>query len=109
MQYPHFMFVKISGGESVQDGDGNWTTSAGTWGLHTVCREETNGKGSAINGPDGKALVYSSLVNLPRGTVRIQEETEVLITETNDPAGTVRIKGQVQKFDNGQLHARIWI
>ena len=74
-----------------------------------MCREETNGKGATINGSDGKALVFSSLVNLPRGTVRILEGTEVLITESNGATGTKRIQGTVKKFDNGQLNTRIWI
>jgi hypothetical protein len=106
-QYPHFLFVKIVNA-SVQDG--NWSESSESFGLHSVCREETNGKGSMINGADGKALVFSSNVYLPRGTVRIPEGTEVLITETNDSEnGVKRIQGSVLKFESGQLNARIWI
>lgn len=109
LQYPHFLFVKLSGGESVQDSSGNWVSQPATWGLHSACREETNGKGATINGSDGKAIVFSSLLFLPRGTARIPEGTEVLVVETNNETDTPRVQGTVKKFDNGQLNTSIWI
>ena len=62
-QYPHYLFVRIVS-ESVQDSDGNWTTPSDSWLLHSICREETNGKGSMINGADGKAIVFSSTISI---------------------------------------------
>lgn len=107
-QYPHFLFVHVVS-EATQDGDGNWTTATDSWVLHSICREETNGKGSVINGTDGKAIVFSSTVFMPYSWSKISENTEVLVSETNNPEGTVRIKGQVLKFDTGQLHRRLWL
>lgn len=107
-QYPHFLFVHVIA-DSVQDPDsGNWSDAVDSWVLHSVCREETNGKGSMINGVDGKAIVFSSTVYMPK-SAKIKESTEVLVSETNDPAGTVRIKGQVLKFDKGQQNCRLWV
>lgn len=107
-QYPHFLFVRAVG-SSTQDSEGNWVPASDTVALHSVCREETNGKGTTINGTDGKAIVYSSMVYLPRTALRIKEGTEVFVCETEDGLGIIRIKGQVLKFDANQLNARIWV
>lgn len=111
VQYPHFLFVKSLGGDSVQNPtDGTWSDPAAeAWIFHSVCREETNGRGATIQSADGQAIVYSSTIQMPRSAARIQERTSVLISESKDPEGVLRITGQVLKFDNGQLHARAWI
>lgn len=112
-QYNHFLFKQSLGGDSVQDADGNWVTNTPRWVFHSVCREETNGKGSAINTADGKTIVFSSLIQLPKNVERIAENTPILvselISETNDPEGVIRIQGPTLKFDNGQLHCRLWV
>ncbi|MBV5348854.1 hypothetical protein JZU61_04260 [bacterium] len=107
-QYPHFLFVHVVS-EAVQDDQGNWSDPSDKWVLHSICREETNGKGSLINGVDGKAITFSSNVFMPKTAQKIKDGTEVLVSETNDPAGTVRIKGQSLKFDVGQLNCRLWV
>lgn len=106
-QYPHFLFVKQVA-ESTQDESGNWSNVSESWVLHSVCREQTNGKGSVVNGQDGKAIVFSSLIHLPLTALRLKENTEVLVSET-DNLGVVRIKGQALKYDVGQLHHRLWL
>lgn len=108
-QYNHYLFVQTVGGESVQDENGNWVTPEPGWSFHSMCREETNGKGAQIQTVDGKAIVYSSLIQLPQGTARITENTPVIVSETNNAQGVIRIKGPALKFDNGQLHCRIWV
>lgn len=106
--YPHFLFVHIVG-ESTQDlSTGDWTTPVDMWVLHSICREETNGAGRSINGPDGKAIIYSSTVYMPR-TAKIAEGTEVRVCETNDADGVCRITGQILKHDVSQLHGRLWV
>lgn len=107
-QYPHFLFVKQVT-ESTQDGSGNWSTANESWVLHSFCREQSNGKGNVVNGQDGKAIVFASLIHLPNTAVRLKEETEVLVSESSDISGVTRIKGQVLKFDVGQLHNRLWL
>jgi len=106
-QYPHFLYVKTVT-ESVQDGDGNWTDPSETLVLHSVCREQTNGKGSLVNGPDGKAIVFASIIHLPLETERIPEGSEVIVSD-DESGSIVRIKGEVLKFDTGQLHCRLWV
>jgi hypothetical protein len=107
-QYPHFLFVHVVT-ESLQGEDGNWSDPVDTWVQHSICREETNGKGSTVNGPDGKAIVFSSTVYMPKSAARLKEGTEVLVSETDSANGVVRIKGQVLKFDPGQMNNRLWM
>ena len=107
-QYPHFLFKKVVV-ESTQDADGNWTEQSESWALHSECREETNGKGQEVNGLDGRSVVYSSTVYMPKSDVSIAEGTEVLVSETNSEFGVCRIKGRVIKFSNGQLNTRLWV
>lgn len=107
-QYPHYLFVRIVS-ESVQDSDGNWTSSNESWNLHSECREETNGKGNIINGTDGKAIVFSSVIYLPKSTPKIIEGSEVMIGSIDSNENDVRIKGTVLKFSEGQLSCRLWV
>lgn len=108
-QYPHFLFVLTPGGTSVQDDEGNWITSQATWKMHSVCREETNGKGQQIIGTDGKAIVYSSTVYLPKSAGSIAEGTEIFVSSENSENGPKRVKGTCLKFDVGQLSSRLWL
>jgi hypothetical protein len=107
-QYPHFLFIVVNP-ESVQDAEGNFIKGSSSVLLHSVCREETNGKGSTINGTDGRSILYSSTVFLPITAVKIAEGTQILVGATEDPNSAVRIKGQVLKYDEGQLHSRLWL
>jgi hypothetical protein len=108
-QYPHFLFV-FAGGNAVQDPTtGNLSTPTGGWVFHSECREETNGKGATVMGPDGKALVFSSDIFLPLEAERIAEGSEILVSETESADGFTRIKGKVLKFNLGQFNRRIWV
>ena len=108
-QYPHFLFVKTQG-EAVQDpATGNWVEQPASWVQHTVCREEPNGKGTLINGQDGRAIVFSSAVYMPKSASRIAEGSEVYVCEAADGNGIARVKGQVLKFEVGQLNCRLWL
>ena len=107
-QYPHYLFKKVVE-ESTQGPDGNWTEQSESWVLHSECREETNGKGQMVNGPDGVAIVFSSTVYMPKSEQMIAEGTEVLVSETNSADGVTRVKGRVLKFSNGQLNTRLWV
>jgi hypothetical protein len=107
-QYPHFLFVHVVS-ESVQDSDGNWSDPIDSWAKHCKCREETNGAGRQINGPDGKAIVFSSVVYMPKNATKIQEGTEILVSETDSETGLCRVEGTVLKHDISQLHARLWL
>lgn len=71
------------------------------------CREDTDGRGSEIQVAGGTFHKYTSLIQMPKG-IKIEEGTSVFVS--NDESGVdVRIKGRVLKFDNGQLHSRLWL
>lgn len=108
-QYPHFLFVLVPGGDSYQDNEGNWVEVPDSWTFHSICREETNGRGTTIQGADGNALVFSSLVLLPRGVERVANGTQVRVCDQKNENGPVRIDKPVQGCDIGQLHGRIWL
>jgi len=108
-QYPHYLFAVKNGGEAYQDGDGNWVQpDDATPVLISACREETNGKGTQIQVAGGTFYVFASLVQLPKGAPVVEVGTTVFVSDNADGSG-VRIKAPVLKFDNGQLHSRIWL
>lgn len=121
-QYPHTLYA-LTTPEATRNANGSWVQGETVWQRIGACREETNGKGSSISTADGNAYVFSSLVQLPVGTARVNEGTEVAVTERELTAselasldteegrrgGLVRIAGTCAKFDNGRLHCRLWI
>lgn len=106
-QYPHYLLIKVIT-DSVQNGDGSWSEASEQLVLHSVCREQSNGKGAVVNGPDGKAIVFASVIHLPLETERIPEGSEVIVS-SDENGSALRIKGEVLKFDTGQLHCRLWV
>lgn len=123
-QYPQYLYALQHDGESVQLPNGSWETPAAVWELKAACREETNGKGSTIQTADGKTRVFASLIQLPKGTAKIHEGTQVIVTreevevsqlanadfvEAAKATGLVVVTGICEKFDIGRLHCRLWI
>lgn len=122
-QYPQYLYA-LNNGEATQLPNGSWSDNAATWELKAACREETNGKGATIQTADGKSLVFASLIQLPKGTPRINEGTEVIVTReevavtqllnkdyiaTAKDSGLIVVIGTCQKYDFGRLHCRMWI
>jgi hypothetical protein len=123
-QYYQYLYA-FRNNEAVKASNGSWETNGGgTWGLCGLCREETNGKGSAIQTADGQTLVFSSLVQIPQGTPRIDEGTEVFVAREELSAaqlsaagfiaeakstGLIVAHGVCLKYDFGRLHCRMWI
>lgn len=104
-QYPHSLVVHVVN-ESVQDDNGNWSDQTDEWVIHSICRVEPNGKGSVINGQDGKAIVYADTVYMPLGTAKIPAMSEVIVYGQD---GATKATGKVINFSNGQLNARLWL
>ena len=108
--------------ESQEETQEETPTAPATWNYVGTCREETNGRGSQVRTNDGRTLVYASLIQMPRGSNRVPEGTEVIISnriltaeelagdlEALRLSGTIRAKGRCLNFDAGQLHSRLWI
>ena len=123
-QYPHFLY-KRTAALAYTDSNGSWVEGTAAWVFVGKCRNESNGKGNSVTLADGRALLFSSLVQMPVGTPRINEGTEIAVTNTQLTAeelasfedsvegwkasGKLQEKGQVAKFDTGRLHCRAWI
>jgi hypothetical protein len=122
-QYPQYLYA-LRNDEATQASNGSWQPGATEWELKGICREETNGKGQTIQTAGGQTIVFASLIQIPKGTPRINEGTEVLVArEEIEPAqllesdfianskitGLVVVSGICQKYDFGRLHCRLWI
>lgn len=122
-QYYEYLYTAEHTADAVQDSNGRWSQAASAWALAGRCRDEGNGAGSRIATEDGSFRSYSSLVQLPKGTTRIAEGTEV-ITSKKELAidlldeqyikdqieqGTVVSHATVIRYDSGRLHDRMWI
>lgn len=104
-QYPYELWQYSAGGDSVQDGDGNWIENPGTWSKVGMCRDEVNNKGAQISATDGTFYVFDFLIQLPKSTPFIHVGTEIEVRF----GSTVRAKGTVKRYDPAQMHSRIWI
>jgi hypothetical protein len=123
-QYPHALYA-LTTPEATRNANGSWVQAEPSWSLVGACREETNGKGSTITTTDGHALLFTALIQLPKGTARVNEGTEVAVADETLTAaeiadlganleawrrsGKIRIAGTCAKFDKGRLHCRLWI
>ena len=107
VQYPHFLFTQEV--SSIQDTNGNWIQSIDNPIMILVCRNETNGKGNTINGIDGKAFIYSSIIYLPLSSPDFEVGTEISIYEQNSTDSNLILKMPIVQFSKGQLNKRIWV
>ena len=93
IQYPHYLF---------EDDENGTLTYVGR------CREETYGWDPAATHQVTLFGRKSSLIQIPRGSRKIA--TDAMVFVSNDAAGTdVRVRGYVIKYDEGQLHNRLWL
>jgi len=123
-QYPQYLYVLCTGEAMQNPATGSFESGNNVWELKGICREETNGKGHVIHTTGGDSIVFSSLIQIPAGTERINEGTEIIVVrEEIEPAqlldsdfteqakitGLIIAKGKCLKYDFGRLHCRLWI
>lgn len=106
-QYPHYLFT-LTTGESMQDENGYWTDTEQQIIFLSMCREETSGRGQEVQTADGTYHKFSSIVQIPKGDLMIEEGTSIFVSDHEDGT-SIRVKGAVLKFDKGQLHSRLWV
>ena len=106
-QYPHYLFA-LTTEESTQGENGYWSDEEQKAVFLSMCREETDGRGSEVQIADGTYRKYSAIIQIPKGTLTIDEGTSVFVSNRED-GSDVRIKGVALKFDKGQLHSRLWV
>ena len=107
-QYPHYLFAVTSETESVQDANGNWSDSDPEKVFLSVCREETDGRGSEIQVAGGTFRRFTSLIQLPKTAPKVDDGTSIIVADNADGT-SVRITGVVLKFSADQFHSRLWV
>lgn len=106
-QYPHYLFIEETP-ESTQDAKGNWTECNPSRKFLSMCREESDGKGTEYQVAGGEYQKATSVIQLPKTCPKIAKGAKVIIA--NDPDCTdIRIDGICLNFDPAQLHSRLWV
>ncbi len=105
---PHILKYKTvsTSSEPYQDDDGNWVIPENSEFENVVkCRAEPNGTGRVIAGEDGKSIVYSYTIYLPKDikSLNYGQKVDVLLNDDIIASGTVMM------FSRGQMNSRIWI
>lgn len=106
-QYPHFLFLETAP-DSVQDENGDFQDVEAQRIFISMCREETDGKGSRTQVAGGDYTTAGALVQLPLTCPKIDNGAMVVIANDKDCLD-VRIGGLVKNFSIGQLHSRLWL
>lgn len=106
-QYPHFLFIEETP-ESVQDAAGNWIECESSRKFISMCREESDGKGTEYQVAGGKIQKATSVIQCPKSCPKVSKGAKILVA--NDPGcADVRIEGICLNFDPAQLHSRLWL
>jgi len=106
-QYPHYLFIEEAG-ESVQDEQGNWTECKVSRKFISMCREETDGKGTEYQVAGGEYQKATSVIQCPKNCPVVSRGTKAIVA--NDQECTdIRISGICLNFDPAQLHSRLWV
>ena len=106
-QYPHFLFIEEAG-ESIQDANGNWTECEVSRKFISMCREESDGKGTEYQVAGGEYQKATSVIQCPKTCPKVAKGAKVIIA--NDKGcSDIRIAGICLNFDPSQLHSRLWL
>lgn len=106
-QYPHFLFLVQPSEESTQNEDGDFQESTSGMTFLSMCREETDGRGTEIQ-VSGIMHKITSLIQLPKTCPKVELGAKVVVA--NDAEGAdVRITGVCLRIDPSQLHSRLWL
>ena len=106
-QYPHFLFIEDAA-ESVQDAGGNWIECESSRKFISMCREESDGKGTEYQVAGGKTQKATSVIQLPTTCPKVAKGAMVVIANDMD-CSDIRIAGICLNFDKAQLHSRLWV
>lgn len=106
-QYPHYLFIEVADA-SVQDSQGNWTECEPSRKFISMCREESDGKGTEYQVAGGEYQKATSVIQCPKTCPRVNKGTRVIIANDFN-CMDIRIAGICLNFDPSQLHSRLWV
>jgi hypothetical protein len=104
-RYEETLQVKGSG-SAVRDANGDWITPDGVWASVSECRDEPNDKGTKIEGEDGEAVTYGSLVFLPEDCPEVIRGSEIRVI---DSESNVVLQGTARRFKRYRKNAKLWV
>lgn len=107
-QYPHILkFILVTESEPYENEDGDIIIPPGVEEtIEIKCRFEPNSKGQTIITNDGKVLIYNWMIYMPLGQPEIPNKIDLIGYNAD---GSIKGKGVAERFDNGQLNARVWL
>jgi len=105
-QYPHYMFMATPA-QSEQNEDGDFPVQSPANTFLSMCREETDGRGTEIQ-VGGIAHKVTSLIQLPKDCPDVSLGAKVIVANDAD-CSDVRITGGCLNFKRDQLHCRLWL
>ena len=94
--------------DAVQDAEGNWTESESSRKFLSVCREESDGRGTEYQVAGGKTIKATSVIQLPKSCPKVDKGARVIVANDMD-CSDIRIIGTCLNFDPAQLHSRLWV
>lgn len=103
-QYPYTLQKQTSTAPT-RNSDGDWVGGGVDWVDYAKCRDE-DGTGKLVTMPDGQAATYSFLIQLPRGTEKIETGVAIKVVDSD---GVTRAEGVVKYSRKDQLHTRAWV
>lgn len=107
IQYPHYLFIEIAA-DSVQNADGSWTECEPSRKFISMCREESDGRGTEFQVAGGEYHKATSVIQCPKGCPKVDKGTKIFVANDRECAD-VRISGICLNFDQAQLHSRLWV
>lgn len=87
---------------------GNWETTEGVWVEISKCRDESGLQGGGsrlLMMPDGKAITFSSLIQLPLTCPALLAGATIRVMD----GSILRLEGKILRFVQDQLHSRAWV
>lgn len=106
-QYPHYLFIEDAEA-TVQDELGIWTETKVSRKFISMCREESDGKGTEHQVAGGEYQKATSVIQCPKNCPKVRKGTRVIIANDID-CTDIRIVGICLNFDPAQLHSRLWV
>ena len=118
-QYPYLLLVLKapnlgSKSPASRDENGDWVAGipeGANCEYYKVSQCRNGGSNGGSNGDleyliDGIKYVYEAIIFAPKSCPKLPLGSKIRVMEAN---GKMRTEGVVKKFENGQLHSRIWV
>lgn len=104
-RYPYKLFILNTTNNDI-DENGFAIENTNDYQFLSMCRDYPAGSGDLITTESGDVSKASSVVMLPKGVSAIKINCKIKIENQN---GQIRLMANVLRFEQGQLHSRLWV